>query len=293
MVGKFQHLVATDNSEPYVFFCHPTNSEGTMRNYLPLAVVVSLGSLAACSKPAASTADSTTAVASTTASTTTTASADLTSNEGKIRNAMSAAPDSVASAAAIMDWPATAGGKPTQLRAGTNGWVCFPASPNPTGAVGQDPMCLDAEFQKWAGAWMTKKSPKLAAVGVAYMLQGDRGASITDPFVRTAAAAKKDEILTALNDQWTALAGSLPADVTAIQNRIDVLSKKSRKKQAAGIDLDAAKAGAGDATALWSKAQAAFAAGNMDEAVSTAKDVKVKVQALATSLKMDLTAPAA
>jgi hypothetical protein len=109
----------------------------------------------------------------------------------------------------------------------------------------------------------------------------------------TAAAAKKDEILKALNDQWTMLAGSVPADVSAIQNRIDALSRKSSKKQPAGIDLDAAKAGAGDATALWSKAQAAFAAGNLDEAVSTAKDVKVKVEALATSLKMDLTAPAA
>jgi hypothetical protein len=107
----------------------------------------------------------------------------------------------------------------------------------------------------------------------------------------TAAAAKKDEILKALNDQWTMLAESVPGDVSAIQNRIDVLSRKSAKKQPAGIDLDAAKAGAGDATALWSKAQAAFAAGNLDEAVSTAKDVKVKVEALATSLKMDLTAP--
>ena len=109
----------------------------------------------------------------------------------------------------------------------------------------------------------------------------------------TAAAAKKDEILKVLNDQWTGLAGALPADVAAVQNRIDVLSQKSSKKQAAGIDLDAAKAGAGDATALWSKAQAAFAAGNLDEAVSTAKDVKVKVEALATSLKMNLPATAA
>ena len=109
----------------------------------------------------------------------------------------------------------------------------------------------------------------------------------------TAAAAKKDEILKALNDQWTGLAGALPADVAAVQNRIDVLSQKSSKKQAAGIDLDAAKAGAGDATALWSKAQAAFAAGNLDEAVSTAKDVKVKVEALAASLKMNLPATAA
>ncbi|MDQ6770408.1 MAG: hypothetical protein M3Z54_10520 [Gemmatimonadota bacterium] len=37
---------------------------------------------------------------------------------------------------------------------------------------------------------MTKKPPRLAAVGVAYMLQGDRGASITDPFAKTAVSAK-------------------------------------------------------------------------------------------------------
>ncbi|MGB6307156.1 MAG: hypothetical protein WBF89_05120 [Steroidobacteraceae bacterium] len=109
----------------------------------------------------------------------------------------------------------------------------------------------------------------------------------------TAAAAKKDEVLKALNDQWTGLAAALPADVTAIQNRIDMLSKKANKKQAKGIDLDAAKAGAGDASSLWSKAQAAFAAGNLDEAVSTAKDVKSKVDAVAASLKLDLPAPAA
>jgi len=109
----------------------------------------------------------------------------------------------------------------------------------------------------------------------------------------TAAAAKKDEILKALNDQWTGLAASLPGDVTAIQSRIDFLSKKSSKKLAAGVDLDAAKAGLSDATSLWSKAQAAFAAGNMDEAVSTAKDVQAKIQALATTVKADLPAAAA
>jgi hypothetical protein len=109
----------------------------------------------------------------------------------------------------------------------------------------------------------------------------------------TAAAAKKDEILKALNDQWTGFAGSLPAAVTAVQNRIDLLSKKTGKKLAAGVDLEAAKAGVGDATSLWSKAQAAFAAGNLDEAVSTAKDVKAKIEALAASLKMDLPAMAA
>jgi hypothetical protein len=109
----------------------------------------------------------------------------------------------------------------------------------------------------------------------------------------TAAAAKKDEILKTLNDEWTVLAASLPEEVTAIQGRIDLLSKKSGKKPAAGIDLDAAKAGLTDATSLWSKAQAAFAAGTLEEAVSTAKAVKTKIDALATALKVNLPAPVA
>jgi len=171
-----------------------------MRTSLPIVLVLSLASVAACtSKEAARTSDSTAAAASTTASAastttsaaSTTTSAAPTTEEGKIQNAMSAAPDSVSQAATIMDWPATEGGKFAQLRAGTNGWVCYPSTPAASGAVGQDPMCLDAEFQKWAGAWMTKKkSPKLTGVGVAYMLQGDRGASVTDPFAKSAADTK-------------------------------------------------------------------------------------------------------
>ena len=45
--------------------------------------------------------------------------------------------------------------------------------------------------------------------------------------------------------------------------------------------------------AAWSKAQGAFGNGNMDEAVSAAKDVKAKLDALADNLKMNLPAPAA
>ena len=109
----------------------------------------------------------------------------------------------------------------------------------------------------------------------------------------TAAAAKKDQILKSLNDEWTVLAASLPEDVTALQSRIDLLSKKSSKKLAAGIDLDAAKTGLTDATSLWSKAQAAFAAGTLEEAVNTAKTVKTRIDALATTLKVNLPVAAA
>lgn len=109
----------------------------------------------------------------------------------------------------------------------------------------------------------------------------------------TAAAEKKDEALKALSDKWTTLADSVPGYLTAVQNRIEYLAKKSNKKAAAGIDLDAAKSGLSDAMSLWSKAQAAFATGNLDEAVKTAQDVKSKAEAVAASLKLDLSAPSA
>jgi hypothetical protein len=109
----------------------------------------------------------------------------------------------------------------------------------------------------------------------------------------TDAAAKKDAVLKALNDKWTALAGSVPGYLTAIQNRVDFLAKKANRKAAAGIDLEGAKSALSDAMATWSKAQAAFATGNMEEAVNTAQDVKSKVEAAASGLKLDLSAPSA
>ncbi len=107
------------------------------------------------------------------------------------------------------------------------------------------------------------------------------------------AAAKKDQALKGLNEEWTALAAELPGNANAIQSRIDFLSKKANQKWAAGVDLDAAKSSLSDATALWSKAQAAFAGGNLDEAVTTAKSAKTRLEALAASMKLDFTKPAA
>jgi hypothetical protein len=109
----------------------------------------------------------------------------------------------------------------------------------------------------------------------------------------SAAAAKKADVMKGLNDQWAALSSEVPADMTAVQGRLDMLSQKKNKKLAKGIDLDAAKSGLSDATSLWSKAQGAFGNGNMDEAVSAAKDVKAKLQTLASSLKVDLPAAGA
>ena len=100
----------------------------------------------------------------------------------KIASAMSAAPASIAKGATIMDFPATPGGQPRQLRAGTNGYVCFPTTPTVfKGASEADPMCLDKQWQGWADAWMSKKAPNVTGTGIAYMLKGDKGVSNTDP----------------------------------------------------------------------------------------------------------------
>ncbi len=102
------------------------------------------------------------------------------------------------------------------------------------------------------------------------------------------AAAKKADAMRMLNDQWTSLSAAVPGSMSAIHNRIDLLSKKSSRKLAKGIDLNAANSGLDDATSMWSKAQGAFGNGNMDEAVKAAKDAKAKLDAVAASLKMDL-----
>jgi len=157
-----------------------------------------------------------------------------------------------------------------------------------------------AEAAKYVPDQLAEVQSKLGALKASYDKQDYASVVTGAPAVltaaqglATAAAAKKDELLKALNDEWTGLSGSVSGAITAIQSRMDLLSKKSSKKMAAGIDLDAAKSGLGDATSLWSKAQAAFASGNLEEAVSTAKDVKAKIDTLAASLKLDLAAPAA
>jgi hypothetical protein len=142
---------------------------------------------------------------------------------------------------------------------------------------------LKASFEKQDYAGVVNAGP--AVLGAAQTLA-------------TAAAAKKDEVLKVLNDDWAGLAAVLPDEQSAIENRLEELSKnsnksnKSNKKQPSGVDLDASKASLSDAMSLWSKATAAFAAGNLDEAVATAKAVKGKLDPLAAALKVTVTAPA-
>lgn len=109
----------------------------------------------------------------------------------------------------------------------------------------------------------------------------------------SAAAARKAELTQQLSDEWANLAARLPQYMTAIQGRIEFLARKSSRKMAAGIDLDAARGSLSEDSSAWSKAQAAFATGNMREAVTTARNLEASLEGLASTLKMELKASAA
>ena len=94
-----------------------------------------------------------------------------------IAMAMSAGPEAITSGATIVQFGE--GGAMTELRAGTNGWTCLPDDPN---TPGDDPMCLDAAWQQFIEAYTKRETPQVSAVGIAYMLQGGRVPSNTDPF---------------------------------------------------------------------------------------------------------------
>jgi hypothetical protein len=100
-------------------------------------------------------------------------------DQDKVANAMLAAPTEIGQNATIRDWPAKQGGEQRVLREGSNGWVCLPDEPS---SPGNDPMCLDGEWQKFMAAYMTKAKPEVRQTGVAYMLGGSGEGSNTDPF---------------------------------------------------------------------------------------------------------------
>ena len=97
--------------------------------------------------------------------------------EALVRNALSAAPPSVAKEATVVDH------EHNVLRKGTNGWTCMPDDP---AVPNNSPMCLDAAWVDFIGALMTKRPPKVTGFGIGYMLQGDMPVSNVDP---TATAA--------------------------------------------------------------------------------------------------------
>src|SRR6185295_2851521 len=102
-----------------------------------------------------------------------------------------------------------------------------------------------------------------------------------------AAAAKKTETMDMYAGEWTNLSSSVPQAVAAIQSRVDILSKS--KKLPAGMDaatLDSVKTSLAEANTTWAQATQAQAAGDLEQAVTLAQQVKTRTDELLTTLGM-------
>jgi hypothetical protein len=109
------------------------------------------------------------------------------SDEDMTKLAISAAPAAIVKDAKVVTVDHE--GKIRVLREGSGSWTCMPGHADPSNP---DPMCGDKNAMEWASAWMAKKEPPANQVGFMYMLQGDGGASNTDPY------ATKEEA----NNNW-------------------------------------------------------------------------------------------
>lgn len=119
-------------------------------------------------------------------------------SDALIRNALSAAPPSVAEHATVANFDGTV------LREGSNGWVCMPDMPE---VVNNSPMCLDANWREIIDALQNKREPKYTGIAISYMLQSDMPVSNTDPYA-TAATPDNEwietgvpHIMVAISDQ--------------------------------------------------------------------------------------------
>ena len=120
-----------------------------------------------------------------------------------------------------------------------------------------------------------------AAPAVLSQAQGLSGAASSAKQAAEAAA------LEAMNAEWTSLSGTLPAAVAAIESRVNILSKS--KKLPANLDaatFESMKTGLADAKTLWDQATAAQASGNVEAAVTAARQVKEKTDAALAALGM-------
>jgi len=151
--------------------------------------------------------------------------------------------------------------------------------PNELQAVTSQLADLKAKFDK-----KDYKGVLAAAPALLTQAQGLAGAAAS---ARQAAEAARTAELETLNAEWTTLSGTLPAAVAAIESRVSILSKS--KKLPANLDaatFESVQAGLADSKALWDQATAAQASGNIEGAVTAARQVKEKTDAALAALGM-------
>jgi hypothetical protein len=153
---------------------------------------------------------------------------------------------------------------------------------------------VSADAQKYVPDQFADAQTKVAALTASFEKKDYAAVVVGAPAVLAevnglagAAAARKDEMEKTLGNEWRSLAASVPQSLSAVQARIDALSKTKHVPK--DVDLGAAKSGLADGTSAWDKAQEAFKAGNQADAVTAAKDAQGKLASAAAALKLNLT----
>jgi hypothetical protein len=152
---------------------------------------------------------------------------------------------------------------------------------------------VSADAQKYIPDQFAQAQTKVAALTASFEKKDYAAVIARAPAVLTevkglsgAVSTKKDEEVKALGNEWRSLAASVPPSLTAVQTRIDALSKTKHVPK--DVDLGAAKSGLADANSAWGKAQDAFKSGSPADAVTAAKDAQSKVASAAAALKLNL-----
>ncbi len=103
--------------------------------------------------------------------------------DAKIEEAMRAAPSAISAEATIVEWPDGPGSEMVVLREGTNRWSCTPAFSFYPDDVGK-PICMDDVWLAFMKARLANEEfAPVTTPGIAYMLDGGGGPSISDPFL--------------------------------------------------------------------------------------------------------------
>jgi hypothetical protein len=152
---------------------------------------------------------------------------------------------------------------------------------------------VSADAQKYVPDQFAQAQSKAAALNASFEKKDYAAVVAGAPAVLAevrgladAATTKKDEMEKALGNEWRSLASSVPQSLSAVQAKIDDLSKGKRVPK--DVDLGAAKSGLADANPAWQKGQDVFKAGNPADAVAAAKDAQGKIASAAAALKLNL-----
>ena len=148
------------------------------------------------------------------------------------------------------------------------------------------------DAQQYIPEQVTAVTQKLAELKAAFDKQDYKTVIAGAPALLTdakgladAAAAKKKEVLEALNAQWTGVAASLPQSLAAAEAKLASVVKSKKLPKGAGKDaLKEAGTALGEAKSTWTEATAAFGAGNVQAALDKAKGAKAKIDEVSAKL---------